>query len=129
MRVFKTKWFVRFARQEGLTDAMLCDAVARAANGLIDADLGGDVIKQRIARPNEGRSGGYRTVMLYRTNDKAFFVFGFPKSARENLRRDELRGFKELAKNMFGLDSVALRKALKTGAIVEVKFDEQDVSK
>ena len=64
LRVFKTKWFARFARRQGLEDAELCAAVARAEKGLIDADLGGGVIKQRIARPNEGRSGGFRSIVL-----------------------------------------------------------------
>ena len=76
MRVFKIKWFVRFARQNNISDRDLCEAIER---GLIDADLGGNVTKQRIARPNEGRSGGYRALICFRVEDRAFFVFGFPK--------------------------------------------------
>jgi hypothetical protein len=60
MRVFKTLWFRRFARKEKVADSALCDAVARAERGLIDADLGGGLIKQRVWRPGSGRSGGYR---------------------------------------------------------------------
>ena len=127
MRVFKTKWFVRFARRQGIDDAALCSAVARAEKGMIDADLGGGVIKQRIARPKEGRSGGFRSIVLFRSGDKAFFVYGFPKSARGNVRTDELKGFRELAGAMFGFDDAAPAQALASGAIQEVPCDEQDL--
>lgn len=129
MRIFKNKWFVRFARKEGITDADLCEAISNAEKGLIDADLGGGVIKQRIARPNEGKSGGFRSIVLFRSGDKAFFVYGFAKSKRDNIEKDELKGFKDLADEMFGYDKATLTKASKSGAIVEVKCDEKEVSK
>lgn len=129
MRVFKTRWFARFARQQKITDGALCDAVIRAGKGSIDADLGGGVIKQKIARPKEGKSGGFRSIVLFRSGEKAFFVYGFPKSARANVRADEVKGFKALADEMLGYDDAALSKALKGGAIFEVEYDEQDLSK
>ena len=119
---------MRFARQQGIEDTSLCDAIANADRGLIDVDLGGGVIKQRIARPNEGKSGGFRSIVLFRSGDKSFFVYGFLKSARGNIREDELKGFKELASVMLGYDKSVLTKALRSGAIVEVKCNEQDVS-
>lgn len=128
-RVFKNKWFVRFTRQQEIENEALCDAIPNTEKGLIDADLGGGVIKQRIARPSEGKSGGFRSIVLFRLGDKAFFVYGFPKNARGNLRMNELKGFKELADVILGYDKTALAKALKTGAIVEVTCHEQDVSK
>ncbi len=89
MRIFKSRWFQRFARKEGIADAVLREAVARAENRQIDADLGGEVIKPRIARPGQGRSKGYRTVILFRRGSKAFFVYGFAKSQRANIDDDE----------------------------------------
>ena len=74
--------FARFAGREGIDDAVLCDAAERAVNGLVDAGPGGGVIKQRIARPGQGRSGGVRALVLYRLGERAFFVHGFAKSAR-----------------------------------------------
>jgi hypothetical protein len=71
MRVFKTRDFARFARKEGIDDARLCEAIERAERGLIDDDLGGGVIMQRVARPGKGRSGGYRTLIAYRTEARA----------------------------------------------------------
>lgn len=126
MRIFKTKWFVRFARRENLEDAVLCDAVARAEKGLIDADLGGGIIKQRIARPQEGKSGGYRSIVLFRTGDRAVFAYGFPKSSRENIRKDELQGYRELAEEMLGYDRAALTKAIRAGALQEVVCDDEN---
>ncbi len=128
-RIFKNKWFSRFARREKIEDAVLCEAVSNAEKGVIDADLGGGVIKQRIARLNEGKSGGYRSIVLFRTGENAFFVFGFAKSERDNIKEDELKGFKALADEMFGYDNTAIDKALKSGAILEVKCDEKGVSK
>ena len=126
MRIFKTKWFVRFARREGIDDDAIREAVKRAEQGLIDADLGGGVIKQRIARPHEGKSGGFRSIVLFRAGERAFFVYGFPKSERENIRKDELEAFRELAGVMLGYDDTALAKTVKGGALQEVKDDEQE---
>ena len=72
LRIFKNGWFSRFARRENIKDAVLVDAVARAERGVIDADLGGGVIKQRIARPGQGKSGGYRSIILFRKGTQAF---------------------------------------------------------
>ena len=116
MRIFKNKWFGRFARKENIDDAALCEAVKRAEAGKIDANYGGGVIKQRIARPHEGKSGGYRAVILYRRAHKAFFVYGFPKSERENIDEKEERAFKDMAEVTFGLSDNQLAKLVKTGA-------------
>ena len=89
MRNFKSKWFTKFARKEGISDEKLIQAVH-------DVDVGG-VVKQRIARPQEGKSGGYRTIILYRRGDKAFFVYGFAKSVMENIDKADVQGFKKLA--------------------------------
>lgn len=124
MRVFKTKPFARFANREGIPDAVLCDAAQRVGRGQMDADLGGGVIKQRIARRGQGRSGGYRAIVLFRRGERSFFVYGFAKSGRSNLRRDELQAFRLLAEQMLGMDDVGLRAAHSNGTIAEVVYDE-----
>ena len=123
MRVFKTKPFARFAAREGIEDAALCEAVERVAKGLVDADLGGGVVKQRIARRGQGRSGGFRVLVVFRRGDRAFFVHGFAKSDRENLRRKELMALRTLAGEMFGLDGLGLEAMLANGTISEVSCD------
>ena len=124
MHSFKTKAFARFADRERLEDAALCEAVRRARRGLIDADLGGGVIKQRIARKGSGKSGGFRAIVLFRRNELAFFVYGFAKSNRENLRRNELEAFRMLADEMLGLTGAGLAAALENGTIIEVTCDD-----
>ena len=124
MQTFKTKSFARFAARAGLEDAELCEAVRRIGGGLIDADLGGGVIKQRIARKGGGRSGGFRTIVLYRRGKLAFFVYGFAKSNRDNLRRNELDAFRMLADEMLGMTQASLAAALANGTIIEVKCDD-----
>ena len=123
MRVFKSRWFQRFARKEGIADAVLLEAVARAEKGQIDADLGGEVIKQRIARPGQGRSKGYRTIILFRRGARAFFVYGFSKSQRANINDDEEHQFKEAAKIVLSLTDNTLAVRLKRGDFVEVKSE------
>ncbi len=124
MRILKTKWFAKFAKKEGISDAKLRKAVKDAEAGKVDADYGGGVIKQRVARPNEGKSGGYRSIILYHRGDKAFFVYGFPKSERENIDEAEEQGFKELAKVTFAFSDDVLAKLVKTGVYEEVKSDD-----
>ena len=122
MRIFKNSWIVRFARKEKIGDDILRDAIARAERGLIDADLGGGLIKQRIARVGEGKSGGYRNIIVYKSGSKAFFVFGFAKSARENLTASELVAFKQLATKLLLLTNEELRRQIEDEFLIEV-FD------
>lgn len=120
MRVFKNAWFGRFARKENISAQVLWDAVDRAEKGLVDADLGGGVIKQRIARPGESKSKGYRSIVLYRKGDKAFFVYGFPKSDLGNIRDDEQEQFKKAAKSIFALSDEQIRQLIENGQFEEV---------
>jgi hypothetical protein len=76
MRVFKTKPFARFADREGVSDGMLCRVARRLASGLVDADLGSGVVKQRIARKGEGSAGGLRSIILFRWGERCLFVYG-----------------------------------------------------
>lgn len=128
MRVFKNKPFARFSRKAGLADAALMKAVAEAERGLVDADLGGGVIKQRVAREGGGKSGGFRTIILFRLGARAVFVHGFAKSDRDNIRDDELAAFKMLAVEMLAYDDAALMAAMTAGVLVEVFGDEEAVS-
>ncbi len=120
MRVFKNAWFERFARKEKISAESLLDAVERAEKGLIDADLGGGVIKQRIARPGAGKSSGYRSIVIYREGKKAFFVYGFPKSNLGNIRDDEVEQFKKAAKSILALSDSQIRKLIESGQFEEV---------
>jgi hypothetical protein len=124
MRIFKTKPFARFADHSAISDPALCEAVRRAENGLVDASLGGGVIKQRIARKGQGKSGGFRSIVLFRQGERSFFVYGFSKNSRDNIRKDELKAFRALAREMLGMNDSALSAALKNETIKEVFCDD-----
>jgi hypothetical protein len=110
VRIFRNKPFTRFARRARITDAELCEAISNIERGLVDADLAGGVIKQRIARKGSGKSGGFRAVILLRMGERAFFVHGFAKSDRDNIRDDELAALKKLAGELLNYDDGRSRK-------------------
>jgi len=128
VRLFKNAWFERFARKQNITDALLLAAVARAEHGLIDADLGGGVIKLRLARDGQGKSGGYRTLILYRASTRAVFVYGFAKSDRSNLNADELAQFKKAASHVLALSDEQLTDLVSKRLFSEVHEHGKQVS-
>ena len=125
MRIFTNAWFRRFARRENIDNKTLQEAVARADKGLIDADLGGGVIKQRIARPGQGKSGGYRTIIIFRQGEQAFFVYGFAKSKRSNIEQDEVEVFKQAARELLALSDMQIAQLIENEALTEVKDDNE----
>lgn len=120
MRIFKNKWFVRFARKEGISDDALREAVQQIECGNFDADLGAGVFKQRIARAGGGQSGGYRVILCFKTGIRTFFIYGYAKSDRANLDADEVREFKKLAKTLFAMTEEGLEAILSSGIIEEI---------
>lgn len=127
MRIFENAWFVRFARKQRLSDSALVEAVARAEAGLIDADLGGGVIKQRVAREGQGRSGGYRTIILYRRASRAVFVYGFAKSERASVDGAEIAAFRAAAVHVLALSDAQVAALIAKGHFVEIQADDQEV--
>ncbi len=120
MRIFKTKWFMHFARKEGIGDERLVDAVREIERGLKDGELGGCLIKKRVARAGEGKRGGYRTIIIYRVETRAVFVYGFPKNAKANLTALELDEYQKLAKIYLSFTEAGITKALNEGELKEV---------
>lgn len=118
--VFRTKTFTRWMRKTGLTDAALCAAVSEMSEGLIDADLGGSVLKKRISLPGQGKRGGARTLVATKMADRWFYLYGFSKNERVNISQDELRMLQEVAKDLLGFDERQLATALSSGEIVEI---------
>lgn len=96
-RVFKTRYFSRWMRKTELTNSSLCEAVAEMVQGLVDADLGGGVVKKRVALPGRGKSGGARTLVATNKGNRWFFVFGFEKGDRANISDQELEALQDLA--------------------------------
>ena len=123
MQIFKNTWFQRFARKEKITDEVLKDAIVRAEKGIINADLGGNVIKQRIARVGQGKSSGYRTIIIFKKGDKAFFVYGFAKNERDNIDKNETDAFKKSAKELLALSDKHIQELIENGALTEVDHE------
>lgn len=128
MRIFKNAWFVRFARRQKIDDEALKEAIERAEKGQIDADFGGGVLKQRIARQGQGKSGGYRTIVFYRRAERAFFVYGFAKSERDNIERDEEEGFRKAARHVLTLSEAQLAGLIAKGQFEEVDENGEEIS-
>jgi hypothetical protein len=124
VRIFKNKAFGRFATKAGIDDAVLCRAIRDAERGLIAADLGGGVIKQRIARRGQGKSGGFRAVIVFRTGDRAVFVHGFAKSEKDNIGDNELAAMRRLATELLAYHDGALARVVASGVLTEVMCDE-----
>jgi hypothetical protein len=106
---------------EGIADKSLREAIERAERGLIDADLGGGLIKQRVARRGQGRSGGYRTIIAYRTNQRAVFIFGFAKNEMENISTSQLTAARDIAKKLLAADSAQIARDVEEGQLQEVE--------
>ena len=122
MRIFKVSWFTRFAAKEGISDSELKDIVDNVLEkGQAEADLGGDVYKVRVARPGKGKSGGYRVIVLFKSGELTFFVYGFAKSDRGNISRKELAKLKETAKDWLSLSNEQLDKLLQIGKYQEIE--------
>jgi len=113
VRIFKNTWFNRFADREGITDGELIEAVNRLEAGNADANLGGGVYKVRLARPGEGRAGGYRVIVFFRSEERTFFEYGFARSDRDNINERELRIFKEKARKAFSFTGEQIRDQLR----------------
>jgi hypothetical protein len=126
MGIYKTRWFDRWARKQGLTARSLCAAVREMAAGLYEADLGGGLLKKRIGRPGQGKSGGFRTLVATNKGNRWIFVFGFPKNERSNIDKDEEEALKKLAAHLLSLTTQALGKAQRDGELTEVDCDAQD---
>ena len=110
-------------RKTELTDLALCEAVAEMAQGLLDADLGGGVVKKRVALPGRGKSGGARTLVATNKGNRWFFVFGFEKNDRANISDSELEALQDLAKDLLGRTGQQLDLAVEERSLEEICHD------
>jgi len=125
VRIFKTKALARFTKREAIDDDSLVAAIETAKRGLIDADLGGGLIKQRVARPGQGKRGGFRMLIGFRS-DLAIFLFGFAKNERDNIDDKQLTTLREIVASWFAADDKKIAQALKDGLLIEVKHGQKD---
>ena len=122
MRIFKTRTSAKFTQRNRIADSSLVAAVERAARGLIDADLGGHIIKQRVARPGEGKRGGFRLLIGFGP-ERSVFLFGFAKNERENIANSELKTLREIAATFLKASDEKIARALEDGTLLEVQYN------
>lgn len=121
IRIYKLKWFKRWASKEGLSDSVLKLAIAEMQQGLVDADLGANVYKKRVPLLGQGKSGSLRTLIAFQVDNKTFFIYGFSKSTRSNISVKEMKSLKLLAKELLNYSEEKLKKAIDSGSIEEVR--------
>ncbi|MDR2839331.1 MAG: type II toxin-antitoxin system RelE/ParE family toxin [Azonexus sp.] len=126
MQIFKVKGVARFTRRQRIADESLREAIERAGRGAIDADLGGGLIKQRVARPGQGRSGGFRMIVAYRAAGRAVFLYGFAKNERHNIDDDELEDLRAIGANWLAASAGIIRQALADGDLQEIEYDHNE---
>jgi len=123
-RILKTRTFNRWLRKTLLTDAALLKAIDEMEQGLVDADLGGNLYKKRVALPGRGKSGSTRTLIATNRQNRWFFMFGFEKNDKENITQAELAYLQEVAQIFLGYSSDELQLAIAKGEFLEVYYDK-----
>lgn len=121
MHIYKTKSFAKWAKEEKLGDNALVDAIAEMEQGNVDANLGGFVYKKRIPINGRGKRGGLRTIIAYKSQDRAIFMYGFAKSHKSNLTLEEKFALKKLASVFMGYKASQIRDAINVNKLIGVK--------
>ena len=116
--------FQKWSKKAKLNKQNLLDAISDLEEGLSTADLGSNLFKVRVKREHSGKSSGFRTIILFKADDRAIFLFGFGKNEKENIDKNELQYFKKFGKDLLSLDS----KQLETAISKEVLFNLEDIA-
>ena len=122
MRIFKYKTFIKWVKEDGITDQTLVEAVKEMELGLFDVSLGGGLYKKRISRRGQGKRGGYRVPLTFKHDKHVFFLYGFAKNQQENIDERERIAFIEVAKYLFSLDEREIMNSIKINELVEVNY-------
>jgi hypothetical protein len=126
MRVFKNKWFNRWARNEGITNTDIRTAAEQVTTGDVEADLGGYLFKKRVARAGGGKSGGYRTIVGYKkgNTDRVIFIYGFPKNSRSNITEREREALSTAAASFITATDKQLADLIAKGGVFELECEK-----
>lgn len=124
MRIFKHRVFRQWARSEKLSDSALNKAVNEIQKGLFDANLGSGLYKKRVAKKGKGKSGSYRTILAFKRDDRAVFMYGFAKNQRDNLTSKEEDVYKKLAREFLSMTDQQISTLITNGNLFEVNYEE-----
>jgi len=121
MKKLCTKWFKKWAKKVRLSNHHLIEAIDNLEKGLSVADLGGNLFKIRVKRAGQGKSSGFRTIIAYKKDDKAIFIYGFGKNAKSNIDKAELHYFKKLGDDLLGIDARQIKELKKKQVIFDLE--------
>ena len=121
MKKLCTKWFKKWAQKSNLSDENLLEAIENLENGLSVADLGGNIYKVRVQRPGKGKSSGFRTIVVYRIEEKAIFLYGFGKNEKSNIDKQELSYFKKLGSDLLALNEEQINNSIKKQILFDLE--------
>ena len=117
----KTKWFNKWSKKNQITDQKLLDTLNNISDNLGVVDLGRGLYKVRTPKIGQGKSGGFRTIVVFREADIAIFVYGFSKNEKSNLEKEELKYFKKLAKDLLSINRQEYKELEKLGDFISIK--------
>ena len=124
MRKLCTKWFMRWARKANLSEVNLLEAIDNLEKGLSVAELGGHLFKIRVKRAGKGKSSGFRTIVVYKKEEKAIFLYGFGKNEKSNIDKTELQYFKKLGSDLLALNAKQIASATKKQILFDLEVTE-----
>lgn len=124
MLKLKTKWFNKWSKKNAIEDDKLLKAIESISDNLGIIDLGGGLYKVRIPRERQGKSGGFRSIVVFKKSDLAIFVYGFPKNEKDNLEKDELKYFKKLAHDLLETDRKEYERMIQLGNFINLEEDQ-----
>ncbi len=124
MKKLSTKWFRKWAKKSKIKDQDLLDAVDNLIKGLSTADLGSNLFKIRVKREHSGKSSGFRTIVVYKENEKAIFLYGFGKNEKDNISKTELLYFKKLGNDFLALDENQIKQLIEAKSLFEIEVIE-----
>lgn len=119
VKKLSTKWFRKWAKNANLNNGTLLKAINNLEVGLSSSGLGNHLYKVRIKREHSGKSSGFRTIIVYKENDRAIFLYGFGKNEKENIDKVELQYFKKLGNDLLRLTANQLKKYV----VQDILFD------
>ena len=120
MFYLKNRHFTRWAKQNGITDQMLCAAIDQFEKGLFEVSLGNHLFKKRIALPGKGKSGGARTILFYQKEKKLLFCFGFNKNEQDNLTNSQTEYLHKLSDSLQMMPDEILLRSIKENKLITI---------
>ncbi len=121
MLKLKTKWFNKWAKKNSVTDKILLETIKNVSNNLGTVNLGFGLYKVRTPKIGKGKSGSFRTIVVYKESNIAIFVYGFSKTDKDNLEMEELKYFKKLAKDLLKINRQKYLELEKLGNFISIK--------